>query len=160
MLMTTFRNLDATFKLSKHLCFVSKHVDSTRSILKAMLKSPKARRFLTMHSWYTNPASRSSAPSLIKPYVVQYGDILDDMNNVEKMLRTEDWTRPISYTIICSPDVVDEQPLAGGVMVCEDSTHIKGHYKDVPAANIGLFLYQIIRDKKFSKQTVAIGSYL
>ena len=93
-----------------NLTFFSNHVKSSTAILKAMMQN-SVRRYIGMHSWYTEAPTRQKAAFFLRWTLIPYiAPVLDDMRNVEKLVESE--MTEIDYTFVLPPGL-QNKPVTG-----------------------------------------------
>lgn len=148
-----------------------------------MTATEGCKRLISVHSWYTEPETRSKAPFLLRWTLIPYiGPVLDDMRNVEKMLESQ---KDIVYTVVCPPGLQNKpvtgnqrtfvdinsdgdinfnfscDAVDGAIVAKEDCWYVDGSRGMIPRPDVARFILDdIIRDNidKYANRIVAIAN--
>lgn len=135
------------------------YMRSSKAILDAMKQSGEGgpRRYIGMHSWYSDPPSRAKCPFYLRYTLLAYiAPVLDDMRNVERYVETE--TTDIDYTFVL-PAGLQNKPMTDlEFKVAESSWCVEGAGSMIARADVARFIIKVIKEDTHKKKIVAIAT--
>jgi len=129
--------------------------DVTKAIAKALLTSNNScRRCVFMHSWYTDPESRSQASFLLRWLLFTFiGPILDNMRKAEQFLESQN---EIDYTVILPGGLSSSSATTCEFFAEENSFFVEGKSGMIPRADVARYMIKTVEEDLHHNKIVAI----
>lgn len=132
------------------------YMKSAKAIIDAMMKS-ECRRYIGMHSWYSEPTTRGKAPFLLRYTLLAYiGPVLDDMRSVERYVETE--TTDIDYTFVLPAGLQNKPKTDLEFKVAENNWYVEGASSMIARADVARYIIKVIKEDLHHKKIVSIAT--